>query len=107
MNLGLLTDTTTAGTGTGQTIILVGYIVIIIGALYFFMIRPQKKRQKAEEKLRNSVEMGDEIITIGGICGRVVALKEDSLVIESPIDHSKTKILKSAVQTNTTVHDDK
>jgi len=107
MNLGLLTDTTPAATGTGSTILLVGYIVVIVGALYFFMIRPQKKRQKAEEKLRNSVEMGDEIITIGGICGRVVALKEDSLVIESPIDHSKTKILKSAVQTNTTVHDDK
>ena len=108
MNLGLLTDTATpAASGSSSALLLVGYLVVIGVALYFFMLRPQKKRQKAEEKLRNNIEIGDEIVTIGGICGRVVALKEDSIVIESPIDHSKIKIIKTAVQTNTTVHDDK
>ena len=104
MNLGLLIDTTTTA---GSSMLMIGYILIIGVALYFFMIRPQKKRQKAEEKLRNSIEIGDEIITVGGIQARVVALKEDSIVIESLVDHSKLKIAKWAIQSNSTVHDDK
>ena len=81
--------------------------IIVIGALFYFMlIRPQKKKQKAEEKLRNSLQIGDEILTIGGFYGKVVSLKEDSIVIESVLDHSKQKIAKWAIQQNLTVHDD-
>lgn len=105
MNLGLLTDTTT--TAAGSTWLMIGYILVIGVALYFFMIRPQRKRQKAEDKMRNSIEVGDEVVTIGGIMARVVAIKDDSIVIESPIDHSKIKLMKNAIQTNNTVHDDK
>lgn len=80
--------------------------VVIFGALYFFMIRPQKKKQKEEKKMRENLQVGDEIVTIGGIYGRVISLKEDTIVIESVSDHSKITIARWALQTNLTVHDD-
>lgn len=50
--------------------------------MYFVMIRPQKKKQKEEQNMRDSIQVGDEITTIGGIMGRVVTVKEDSIIIE-------------------------
>ncbi|HIZ83757.1 MAG TPA: preprotein translocase subunit YajC [Firmicutes bacterium] len=85
---------------------MIVYIVIIGAALYFLMIRPQRKRQKKEDQMRNNVQVGDEIVTIGGLFGRVVSIKDETLIIESPGDHSKQKIAKWAIQTNMTVHDD-
>ena len=79
--------------------------VVIFGALYFFMIRPQKKKQKEEKKMRENLQVGDEIVTIGGIYGRVISLKEDTIVIESVSDHAKQKIARWAVQQNLTIHD--
>ena len=81
-------------------------LVLMFGVLYFFMIRPQKKKQKEEAKMRNNIQPGDEIMTIGGFYGRVISVKEDSIVIESVVDRSKQKIVRSAVQSNLTVHDD-
>ncbi len=85
-------------------------LVLIYGvlffALWFFMIRPQKKKQKEEQKMRENLQVGDEIVTIGGIYGRVISLKEDTIVIESQSDHSKITIARWALQTNLTVHDD-
>ena len=49
--------------------------------MYFFIIRPQKKKEKAEKQMRENLQVGDEILTIGGIYGRVISLKEDSIVI--------------------------
>ena len=86
-------------------IIIVMYAAIF-GAMYFFLIRPQKKKQKEEKKMRENLQVGDEIITIGGIYGRVISLKEDTIVIESVSDHSKLTIGRWALQTNLTVHDD-
>ena len=81
-------------------------MVAVFGlVMYFFIFRPQKSKQKKEEAMRSNIQIGDEIITIGGIYGRIVSLKEDSFVIESP-DHSKQRIAKWAVQSNLTVHDD-
>ncbi|MBE6729715.1 MAG: preprotein translocase subunit YajC [Ruminococcaceae bacterium] len=82
------------------------YIVVIIGVMYFVMIRPQKKKQKEEQKMRESIQVGDELLTIGGIFGRVVSLKEDSITIESSADHSKIKIAKWAVSQNLTIHEE-
>lgn len=81
-------------------------MVLMFGVLWFFMIRPQKKKQKEEAKMRDNLQPGDEIMTIGGFYGRVISVKEDSIVIESVVDRSKQKIIRSAVQTNFTVHDD-
>ena len=86
-------------------IIIIMYAAIF-GAMYFFLIRPQKKKQKEEKKMRENLQVGDEIITIGGIYGRVISLKEDTIVIESVSDHSKLTIGRWALQTNLTVHDD-
>lgn len=80
-------------------------LVVFIGIMYFFMIRPQKKQQKAEAKMRAELQIGDEIITIGGIYGRVVSLKDDSIVIESSGDRSKLQVTRTAVAQNLTIHD--
>ncbi len=66
------------------------------------LIRPQKKREKETQAMRNSIEVGDEVITVGGIIGTVVLTKDDYLVIETGSDRSKIRITRWAVQTNNT-----
>ena len=61
---------------------------------------------KEEKKMRENLQVGDEIITIGGIHGRIISLKEDTFVIESLSDHSKLTFSRWALQQNLTVHDD-
>ena len=69
--------------------------VLLVG-MYFLMIRPSTKRKKQEDEMRNNIQIGDEITTIGGIIGRVVAIKDDneSFIIETGVDRSKIKIKK-------------
>lgn len=100
------TAATTGKTGGSSMIVMIVIYAVIFGALYFFMIRPQKKKQKEEKKMRENLQVGDEIVTIGGIHGRVVSLKEDSMVIESQVDRSKMTIARWALQSNLTVHDE-
>jgi preprotein translocase subunit YajC len=107
MNLNLLTlaaETTKQPKGSLWMMIVI--YALLFGALYFFMIRPQKKKQKEEKKMRENLQIGDEIVTTGGIYGRVISLKEDTIVIESLSDHSKITIARWALQSNLTVHDD-
>lgn len=92
--------------GGSQTLYLLGWFALIIVVMYFVMIRPQKKKQKKEEAMRNNLQVGDEIVTIAGTFGRVVAVKEDSLIIESGPDRAKQKIARWAINQNLTVHDD-
>lgn len=108
MNLNIFsaTDKAAAGQPGGNPIILILYVVVLLGAMYFLMIRPQRKKTKEEKKMRENLQVGDEIITIGGIYGRVISLKEDTMVIESKSDHSKLTIARWALQSNLTVHDD-
>ena len=72
-------------------------IVAIFAIMYFLMIRPQKKQQKKDAEMRNNLSVGDDIITIGGIMGKVVTVKEDSIIIETGSDKNKMRILRSAV----------
>ena len=92
--------------GAGGIILMILMYAAIFGAMYLFLIRPQKKKQKEEKKMRENLQVGDEVVTIGGIYGRVISLKEDTMVIESLSDHSKLTIARWALQTNNTVHDD-
>lgn len=92
-------------TAQGGGWVSIVFLVVMIGVMYFVMIRPQRKQQKAEAKMRSELQIGDEIITIGGIYGRVVSLKDDSIVIESSGDRSKIQISRSAVSQNLTVRD--
>lgn len=108
MNFNMLTLEAAQTTGAGGIggIGMIIYLVVIFGAMYFFLIRPQRKKQKEEKKMRDNLQVGDEIVTIGGIYGRVVSLKEDTMVIESISDHSKITLARWAMQSNLTVHDD-
>ena len=90
--------------GVGGTLLIVGYVLVFGVIIYFLMIRPERKRRKEEQKLRDNIQIGDEIMTIGGIHGKIVSIKEDTYVIET-IDHSKLMIAKNAIQTNLTVHE--
>ncbi|MBR2277943.1 MAG: preprotein translocase subunit YajC [Eubacterium sp.] len=87
------------GVGSYSYIIL---MVLLVGVMYFMMIRPQKKRQKEEQEMRSSLEIGDEIITIGGIVGKVVTIREEDIVIETGADRTKMKLQRWAVNTNVT-----
>ena len=80
-------------------------MAVMFGAMYIFMIRPQKKKQKEEQQMRDSLQIGDEITTIGGIIGRVVTIKDDSLIIETGADRNKMKITRWAIQTNNTANE--
>lgn len=102
----LLLDKTQQTGGLGETLVMFLPIVAMFVLMYFIMIRPQRKKQKEEEKMRNNIQIGDEILTIGGFYGRVVSIKEDALVIESSSDHTKQKIARWAVQQNLTIHDE-
>ena len=74
-------------------------IIVMFVALYFFMIRPQKKQEKEQTEMRNTLSVGDEITTIGGIIGKVVSIKEETVTIETSHDRTKIRILNSAVKT--------
>lgn len=86
--------------------IMIVYFVALIAIMYFLMIRPQRKKSKEEKEMRENLKVGDEIVTIGGIYGRVISLKEDTMVIESKSDHSKLTFARWALQQNLTIHDD-
>lgn len=99
--------TDAAATGGGLYLLMnLLPLVLIFVVFYFLLIRPQRKRDKEIQKMRSSLEVGDEVITSGGIIGRVVSLREDTLVIETGSDRSKIRIQRWAVQANNTVHDD-
>ncbi|MBC3515772.1 preprotein translocase subunit YajC [Neobittarella massiliensis] len=73
-------------------------MLIILVVFYFMLIRPQSKKDKALKKMREELSIGDEITTIGGIVGRVVSIKDDTILIESGSDRTKVRIKKFAVQ---------
>ena len=97
-------STSASGKGSFQMIIL---MVLLFVGMYFLMIRPQKKQQKKEQEIRENTQVGDEITTIGGIVGKVVTVKEDSLIIETGADKNKMKITRWAIQTNVTANEKK
>lgn len=93
---------TGAGGGTGSMITMILLYGLIIAVFYFILIRPQSKQKKKEEEMRNTMEVGDTIVTIGGIIGRVVSMKDDDIVIETGADRNKMKIKKWAIGSNET-----
>ena len=76
----------------------IGIIVVMFVALYFFTIRPQKKQEREINDMRNNLQVGDEITTIGGIIGKIVSIKEETLMIETGHDRTKIRILRTAVR---------
>lgn len=102
----LLTTDAAAEATTGSMLSNLILPVAMLAILYFIMFRPQQKRQKEEAKMRSAVEVGDDIVTIGGIVGTVVSIKEDTLVIETGSDRSKMRVMRWSIQQNTTPKED-
>ena len=73
-------------------------IILMVAIFYFLLIRPQRKRDKAERDMRNSIQVGDEISTIGGFIGKVVSMKDETLVIETSADRTKLKLYRWAIR---------
>ena len=103
MNL-FLTDATAAAGGMGSTLIM---LVLMLAVFYFMLIRPENKRKKEAEEMRSAVKVGDKITTIGGICGTVVSIKDDKLVIETGADQVRIELAKWAMSTNETAAEQK
>ena len=108
--ISLLAQAGGAASGTGAAgqqnpMSMIIMMVALFGVMYFVMIRPQKKKQKEEQNMRDNIQIGDEITTIGGIMGRVVTVKEDSLIIETGADRNKMKITRWAVSQNNTANE--
>lgn len=77
-------------------------LVLMFAALYFFMIRPENKKRKEAENMRNSLAVGDVITTIGGIIGTICAVKENSIVVETGADRVRVEFAKWAVSSKGT-----
>ena len=91
-------STLAAAGGTGSLITTIGMIVLLVLAFYFFGVRPQKKQEREAANMRNNLMVGDEITTIGGIIGKIVSIKDETMVIETTRDHTRIRLLKSAVR---------
>ena len=83
--------------------VTVGMIAVVVVVFYFFGVRPQKKQEAAAAQMRNELKVGDEITTIGGIIGKIVSIKEETILIETGRDHTRIRFLKTAVR-NVDVH---
>lgn len=75
-------------------------LVLIFVIFYLFLIRPENKRKKKLEEMRNSLQIGDEIVTIGGMTGRVVQVTEDTVTFETGEDRVRIQVKKWAISTN-------
>ena len=84
------------GMGTYGTLI---WLVIMIALFYFMLIRPQKKKEKADRQLRASLQPGDKIVTIGGFTGRILTIKDDEVTFETGAAKTRLTIKKWAIQT--------
>ncbi|WP_294500629.1 preprotein translocase subunit YajC [uncultured Gemmiger sp.] len=72
-------------------------LVILVVFMYLIIYLPQKRQDKKDNAMRNSIEIGDEVTTIGGIIGRVSAIKEDTFVLETGSDRVKIRFRRSAI----------
>lgn len=95
-------DTTAAGdtpANASNPWLMPVILVVMVAVFYFAMIRPQKKQEKQIAEMRDSLAVGDEVVTIGGIIGTVLIIKDDKIMIETGNDRTKLTILRSSVKT--------
>lgn len=95
-------DTTAAGdtpANASSPWLMPVLLVVMVVVFYFVMIRPQKKQEKQIAEMRDSLAVGDEVVTIGGIIGTVLIIKDDKIMIETGNDRTKLTILRSSVKT--------
>ncbi len=97
-NLAIILQAAAGGQSSYSFLIMMGLIVVIF---YFFMIRPQVKRQKEEKKFRESLAVGDKIVTLGGIFGKIAEIQETAVIIEVE-GKMRLKVAKNALVKDTT-----
>lgn len=92
-------STTATGTSSmGSTLLTFLPIVAMLVLMYFILLRPQQKKEKKATEMRNSIDVGDGVTTIGGLVGRVASIKEDSFVLETGADRVKIRMKRWAIQ---------
>ena len=96
--LNFLTTTDAMG-GMGSTLLM---LVMMIAVFYFMLIRPENKRKKEAEQMRSAVKKGDKVVTIGGITGTVVDVKDNKFVLETGADQVRIEFEKWALSSNET-----
>ena len=96
-NFGFLLEGEAASNGGSMWISIV-MIVLLFVFLYFFMIKTQKKQEKRDAEMRDALQVGDEVTTIGGIIGKVVSIKGETFVLETTRDKTKIRFLKGAIR---------
>lgn len=95
--INILATTAAAPGGAYQSLI---FLAIIFVVFYFFLIRPEKKRKQKLEEMRSAIAVGDEIVTIGGIMGKVVQATEDTITFETGEDRVRIQVTKWAISVN-------
>ena len=105
----LLTAATADAAGTNQTasiLVTIVPLVAMIANFYFLIIRPEKKRSKKMKEMLDNLQVADEVVTTGGIIGRVLKVTDDIVLLETGSDRTRIRILRSSIAENRTTHDD-
>lgn len=101
MNLFMLLDTTTAAGNNGgasNPLLMFLPLILIFVVFYFLVIRPQKKQERKDAAMRDNLQVGDEVTTIGGIIGRVVSIKGETFTLETSRDRTKIRFVRNAIK---------
>lgn len=101
----MASSSVTAEGGMASMLSLILPLGLMVLFFYFFLIRPEKKRNKEMQNMLNNIQVADEVITNGGIIGRVLSVKEDTILMETGSDRTKIRVLKSCIAKNNTVHE--
>lgn len=104
--MGIIMNAAPAASVGGSMYTLI-FMVLMLVVLYFIMIRPQRKKEKADEEMRKNVQIGDEIETVGGIVGIIVKVEEKTVVIETSSDRCKMRIKKWAIAQNVSANEER
>ena len=89
------------GNGNPNGLYTIGMLVVMFALMYFLMIRPQRKKDKADQEMRAALRVGDEVITIGGVVGKVEKITDRTVVISTTAGKNKIEFLKSSIATVT------
>jgi preprotein translocase subunit YajC len=93
------------GAGGGDIFAMLLPLALMVGIFYFLLIRPERKRSKRAKEMLANIQIADEVVTTGGIIGRVMSVKEDTVLIETGSDRTRIRVLKSHIAENRTIHD--
>lgn len=101
------TDSSSAASAGTLESMLVTFVplVLMLVVFYFLLIRPEKKRAAKMKEMLDNLQVADEVVTTGGIIGRVLSVKEDTVLIETGGDRTRIRILRSSIAENRTVHE--